>query len=175
MYIKVVYEDSDFEDLSRREVQSLIWAHEVPAITETNCKKHARKLKIPASNAVEKVTVGVKEENSNEIPKVSCIFLLLRYYGILLLFLFAVIYVGSTTLSSSSSIEPTVEHLDYEYSKSQGFSAFDIATEICYTDVMSISRYEGPKAPANYILGRSNNCERCHCIIIIIITWTSRE
>ena len=73
MYIKVVYEDSDFEDLSRREVQSLIWAHEVPAITETNCKKHARKLKIPASNAVEKVTVGVKEENSNEIPKVSCI------------------------------------------------------------------------------------------------------
>lgn len=63
--VKVVYEDSDYEDLSRKEVQTLVWAHEVPAITETNCKKHAKKLKIPAINATEKVVVGLKHENTS--------------------------------------------------------------------------------------------------------------
>eukprot|EP01035_Chromulina_nebulosa_P000194 gene194-288_t len=64
-YYMVVYEDSDYEDLSRKEVQALVWAHEVPAITETNCKKHAKKLKIPAITTTEKVVVGLKQENTS--------------------------------------------------------------------------------------------------------------
>ena len=52
--------------MSRKQVQSLLWAHDVPAITEINCKKHAKKLKIPATNAYAAgiATDGLKEERS---------------------------------------------------------------------------------------------------------------
>jgi hypothetical protein len=53
--------------MSRKEVQSLLWAHDVPAITETNCKKHAKKLQLPATNthAAGIATDGLKAERSS--------------------------------------------------------------------------------------------------------------
>jgi hypothetical protein len=42
--LQVVYEDSDYEELTKREVVSLRWPDQVPASKIANCKKHAKKL-----------------------------------------------------------------------------------------------------------------------------------
>jgi hypothetical protein len=74
--------------------------------------------------------------------------------------LILVVNAGSTYTCSSSyknfGCEPTDNHFDSEHSPCEGIGFSGVAIEIRYSNVMSISGYEGSKTPTNHISRRSS-------------------
>ena len=67
---QIIYEDSDYEDLTKKETLSLRWLHSIPSAKIANCRKHAKKLEaIIKSDREPEVVAANVDSNSNSALK----------------------------------------------------------------------------------------------------------